>query len=328
MRGCINVADSTRRRRGDTSEEDREIRLLAIDDDRAYLRFLHMVLRRARIEDVLAESGRAGIDILRTQPDINLVILDLRMPDMDGLETLRQIRAEFPRRFFYFMMLTADATRETKLRALDHGFDDFIAKTESVDEITAKVRSALRRIALERRLAQENEQLRALASTDDLTGIANRRGIRAAASALAESGQPFAVLLFDLDRFKQINDSFGHDVGDQVLQSVSDCLREKTRFGDVIGRWGGDEFVVLLPDTSRRSAESIAARISRAVSSRAWHTDRGLVVARCSVGLTAGATSLDDALVQCDRLLYRAKRPKNEGKGRTPTPRRARPLSE
>jgi len=223
------------------------------------------------------------------------------MPEMDGIETLKTLRKDATNDRLYTILLTAHDSNDTKLRAFNNGFDDFLSKVASETEIVAKVRSAVRRLEMERRLHTENAKLQSLALTDELTGIANRRAMLQAAEEILSSGRTLSVVLFDLDHFKQINDTYGHLMGDEVLKNVAACLKENTRVGDVIARYGGDEFVLLLPDTDEDSARMIAERVLRSV--RNQKTDD--VSADAAWGASSGCNVMVmDLIAAADRNLY------------------------
>src|SRR5438874_8032252 len=146
------------------------VRVLAVDDDPAYLRYLKLVLTRAGFDVKITSDGRTAIDRVHNDESIGLLLVDLMMPEMDGIETLRTLRKEAVNERLYTILLTAHDSSETKLRAFNSGFDDFLSKIAPESEIVAKVRSAVRRMEMERRLHTENEALQTLALTDELTG--------------------------------------------------------------------------------------------------------------------------------------------------------------
>ncbi|HEV8658946.1 MAG TPA: diguanylate cyclase [Thermoanaerobaculia bacterium] len=286
-----------------------KLRILAVDDDPSYLRYLKLVLTSAGFEVDVASDGAAAIQRVSENCDIDLLLIDLAMPGIDGIETVRRIQNECRSPGLYTILLTASEGTETKLRALNSGLDDFLTKQSSESEILAKIRSAARRLEMERRLHLQNEELQTLALTDELTGIANRRALFRAGQEVLSSGRCLSVVLFDLDRFKQINDTFGHLTGDHILADVAAAFKANTRYGDIIGRYGGDEFVLLLPDTGPDEARQISERIMDKIRQLSWAiSDRNLSVsAQSGLASSKPGTTLSDLLSQCDQALYRGK---------------------
>jgi len=297
------------RRKDDYQPDNLPIRVLAVDDDGPYLRRLKLVLTRAGFDVTTADDGAAAIERIRADRDIAILISDLSMPGMDGIETVRRAREASAFPGLYTILLTASDGTDVKLRALDSGLDDFLTKASSDSEIVAKLRSAARRLQMERRLQVENEELQTLALTDELTGIANRRALFREADTILGSGRGLSVVLFDLDRFKQINDTYGHLMGDRILAEVAAALKANTRIGDVIARFGGDEFVLLLPDTPPDEARAITARIVKRVSELRWVMGDYVVTASITTGLASSgsASTIATLLTECDARLYEAK---------------------
>ena len=293
------------------SEDAPPIRILAVDDDPAYLRYLTLVLGRAGFDIEVAYDGAAAIDRVRGGKAVDLLLIDLTMPGIDGIETVRHIQQESHLPGLYTILLTASDGVDVKLRALDEGLDDFITKQSGESEILAKIRSAARRLQLERQLHIKNEQLHALALTDELTGIGNRRAIFQAGEAILNSERQLSVALFDLDRFKYVNDTYGHLAGDKILSDVAAMFKSHTRYGDLIGRYGGDEFVLLLPDTGAEEARLIAERIGVKIRQLTWTINGATVTVSLQFGVATcpgTARTLPDLLACCDKALYRGKK--------------------
>jgi two-component system cell cycle response regulator len=297
------------RRRSDQNGEPAvpRVRLLAVDDDPTYLAYLRLTLTRRGFDVELAGDGKSAVARVQQNTEIALVLVDLAMPAMDGFATMRKLRRE-SHRDLYTILLTAHDDMETKLRALDSGFDDFLSKHATESEIVAKLRSAVRRLEMERSLKLQNQQLETLALTDDLTGIANRRGLFRAAAQIAAEKRTLSVALFDLDHFKKINDTFGHLAGDRILADVATSLKANTRYGDIIGRYGGDEFVLLLPETAEEEAKEIVNRLAMKIAQLQWSFHDVPVTITTCVGVSSGTVGVSNLLEECDRLLYRSKR--------------------
>jgi diguanylate cyclase (GGDEF)-like protein len=307
-----SLEESGGRRRTDyESEGAKPLRLLAVDDDAAYLRRLRLVLQRAGFDVLVAHDGQSSLDMLRADPTIEILVIDLKMPGLDGIETVRLAREE-SHPDVYAVLLTASDGTDVKLRALDSGLDDFLPKSATDAEIVAKLRSAARRLAMEHRLHLENVELQTQALTDELTGIANRRALFRAAESILAAGRTLSVVLFDLDRFKAINDTHGHLMGDRILADVAGLFKTHTRVGDIIARFGGDEFVLLLPDTGRAEAAAIASRIRAIVAATGWDLGSTSVFVKITYGVASStppsSATLQGLLNACDDTLYRRKR--------------------
>lgn len=301
------VNPSRRKRDWSADDDSRALRILAVDDDPTYVRRLRVILSRAGFEvDILFDPADA-IERVQNDAGIDLLLVDYSMPQMDGIETARRARAASNCPGLYTILLTATDGTDVKLRALEGGFDDFMSKRSSDSEIVAKLRSAARRIAMERRLRVENQALQTLALTDELTGIANRRALFREADQLLGEGRSISVVLFDLDRFKQINDTHGHLTGDRILADVAAALKAHTRVGDVIARYGGDEFVLLLPNTEFDEARTLADRISLRLRELRWTVNGSPLTISAACGVATGSDDLLTLLAQCDERMYRKK---------------------
>lgn len=301
------------RRRRDSEESKPKLRILAVDDDESYLRYLSLVLTRAGFLVEVATDGPSAIAKILDGCEVDLLLIDLAMPHIDGIETVRRIHAECSVPGIYTILLTGSEATDTKLRALNSGLDDFLTKNSLESEILAKIRSAARRLEMERQLHLQNEELQALALTDELTGIPNRRALfRAGEKALADK-RLLTVVLFDLDRFKQINDTFGHLAGDRILADVAASFNNNTRYGDIIGRYGGDEFVMLLPDTDLEEARQISDRMTAKIRQLTWTISDTVVslTAQSGMAVSSGGSTLSDLIALCDQALYKGKRRKD-----------------
>ena len=282
------------------------LRVLVVDDDLAYLKLLQAVLTRAGFDVVVAEDGPTALEMLRTDREIGLTLIDLAMPRMDGIETVQRMFTDDAQQRLYTILHSSFDEVDTRLRALEAGLDDFIPKSATSTEIVAKLRTAARRLEMERRLHVENRELQTLALTDELTGIPNRRALFRAATEMLARGRTLSVVLFDLDHFKEINDRFGHTEGDRILTQVAKLLKSDTRAEDILGRYGGDEFLLLLPDTGIKEARAIAQRLRR--------TPNLPVKMSCGVATaTSPHATLPDLITACDERLYRNKHARKLG---------------
>ena len=237
------------------------VKVLLVDDDAAFLAALESAVL-ALGHEVRAQSSAAAALREHERDPADVILCDWDMPDMSGVELCRRVR-EHERNgpYTYFILVTGYGDREHYLRGMGAGADDYQSKPVDLDELHAKLQSAARVIALDRRLTHRNERLRRhserafrLARTDALTTVGNRLRMEEDLAALfgraRRYGHKYSVALCDLDRFKEYNDRFGHVAGDDVLRRVATALSDTLRQGDSIYRYGGEEFLVVLPEQS------------------------------------------------------------------------------
>jgi diguanylate cyclase (GGDEF)-like protein len=282
--------------------------ILIADDDPDILMLLGLLLERDGYRVVRASDGVEALKLAReTLPD--LCVLDVSMPGADGYDVCRELQSLGPVAP-PVIFLTANAHTSARVNGLDAGAVDYVVKPFDRDELKARVRAALRQKTARDVLAVE-------AATDTLTGLLNRSQLESTADelvALAErSERPLSCLMIDLDHFKHVNDTHGHAAGDAVLVETARRFAGTVRKVDVLVRYGGEEFLVLLPDTPVVGAITIAARLreSLEVGPVVFSGDEGTVAipVRASVGIGTWSPGMSagDLIAQADRALYRAK---------------------
>ena len=298
------------------------MRALIADDDRGTTAILKKTLQRFDLEIDVAHDGNAAWDRLRAVADPALAIVDWEMPGLNGPELCRRIRSDKGLSHMYVILVTGRDSRPDVIAGLDAGADDYIVKPFDLEELSARVHVGLRVLTLQEHLAQRIDELQAardelarVASTDALTGLCSRRRwFELAAiefSRYRRYGRPLALLIVDLDYFKRVNDTFGHESGDRVLTQFADLLRQRSRRSDIIGRLGGEEFAVLLPETTQRSAEDVARRLVEGCHGVAIPAFENRLTCSCSVGVaqaTPADGSIEELLRRADEALYLAKR--------------------
>ncbi len=281
--------------------------LIADDEPVSRMRLAHAL--RAWGHDVLtAYDGNDAWERIKSCEEPMLLVIDWMMPGVDGLELCRRVRADADMRFHHIIVLTSRSAMEDVVSALDAGADDFIAKPYHPDEMKVRVGAGIRILRLQ-------EELRVKASHDELTGVLNRRIVMELLDREIErahrDAQPLAVGMVDIDHFKSVNDRFGHLVGDAVLAQAAAALSKSVRRSDLTGRYGGEEFLLVLPGCDVAAAAIVAERARLAVSKLACSTPKGSVCVTTSLGIAVslpGAPLSRAALVDAaDRALYRAK---------------------
>jgi two-component system cell cycle response regulator len=256
------------------------------------------------------EAEEALALVSREAPDV--LLLDLELAGLGGMELLDRLRAREELAAMPVIMLTASGDHDLMLEALRRGAHDYLSKPYDPAELDARVLAALRVKRLHNALLDANRRLARQALTDDLTGLANRRHgahqLEREVALCVRHGRLLALLRVDVDHFKPVNDSYGHETGDQVLVEVARRLEGAVRGGDELARWGGDEFVAILPDTDKAGALRAAERLRSSVAAAPVAAAGRELPVTISVGWAhwAGDTP-DDLLARADRALYRAK---------------------
>lgn len=317
------------------------LRVLVVDDDRSVRLALRALLEADGYAVAEAANGQEGLRAM-TEVQPHMLVTDRVMPGMDGMELTRTLRGTRLGRDLYIMMLTTLDDEERLLEGFQAGVDDYLAKPLNQRMILARLRAgqrivrlheererdreALRRYAAE--LTISNRRLEALALTDVLTGLPNRRHamerIEQAWAASTRSLRPLACMVIDLDLFKQVNDIYGHDVGDAYLKQVAAAIRSAVRAHDVVCRTGGDEFQAICPDTDLQSALACAERVRSAVEVAPVVVGARRLKARLSIGVAEREVSMPnvDALIKrADEGVYLAKQ---QGRNRVASPQSSR----
>ena len=304
--------------RGETEQSSR---ILIVDDHEDNVELL-----RARLEawGYRSESASDGAEALQKIEECppDLVLLDVMMPKIDGIEVARRVKGNAKLPFIPIIMQTALDATENKVEGLEAGADDYITKPIDFAELKARLQSMLRIKRLqeeleerERDLMEANERLRYMSQTDGLTGVDNRRHLEERLDEMFEHSkrlnEPFACVMCDLDRFKAVNDTYGHQAGDAVLKQFARILRNEVREIDHVGRYGGEEFMMLLAGTVLDPAITFAERVRKQVEGHTFTFNGGSIQRTASFGVSAWPHPRiqdTDALVRAaDDALYVAK---------------------
>ncbi|MBA2281954.1 MAG: diguanylate cyclase [Actinomycetota bacterium] len=267
-------------------------------------------------EIVEAVDGESALRLCSAErPDA--ILLDIEMPGLDGHEVLVQLKADDELSSIPVVFLTGRTGTDDMVAGLRAGAHDYLRKPFEPAELLARVGGAVRIKRLQDELQLRNEQLDKLSRVDGLTGLHNRRHmdeqLEKELSTGVRHGQPLAVLLLDIDRFKLVNDVEGHPAGDRVLQEFAARVLSVVRVGDVVGRWGGEEFVVIAPHTDRPGALRLAERIRAAVADETMDVGDHRIPVTVSIGCVVGLGPAAGLLADADAALYRSK---DEGRNR------------
>lgn len=291
-------------------------KILIVEDDNATRLLLASMLRKNGYTVTQALDGDEGWKAFQ-EGYYPIVVTDWSMPGLSGPELCERIRGYEGELYTYVILLTSLTDKANIAQGLEAGADDYVTKPFDRGELIARLRTGHRILDLQASMREAHRKLQELASRDGLTGVLNRRALE---ERLVEAhtyhqrrGTPLSIAIFDLDHFKQINDTYGHQAGDDVLKASAARVVELTRDYDSVGRYGGEEFVVVLPDTPAEEAVGIAERIRGAVASSPVDTrERGQISVTVSVGVaTAGQAfrgHVKDVIEAADAALYRAKR--------------------
>jgi two-component system cell cycle response regulator len=250
--------------------------ILVVDDSRTQLDWLVQVLSREGYRVVTAMDGRDAIRRVRSDPP-DLVLLDMILPDMDGLEVLRIIKARGEDEFIPVILLSVKSDLDSRVSGLRIGADDFLAKPFADAEVLARSAAMLRIKGLQDQLRDAKAKLQLASITDGLTGLYNHRHfqdeLRKEVNRAQRYSDPISLIMIDLDHFKRVNDRFGHPFGDQVLKETANLIRASLREPDISARYGGEEFAIILPKTHLTGALTVAERIWRGMATKAHHAD-------------------------------------------------------
>lgn len=287
--------------------------VLVIEDHPDQRDLLAIVLQREGYRVITAANGVEALEKLESE-SVQIALSDIMMPKMDGFELIKRIRGNATFKSIYLILITARIQEGDRVRGLDLGADDYITKPFSFSELLARVRVGARVVQYQQHLEYQTQ-------VDSLTGLFNRRAfekkIQEEFDRSLRYHNPFSLLILDVDNFKAINDTYGHHGGDAVLVKISETLREKTRKSDFPSRYGGEEFVLILPETDQDSALQVAGKVHEAIRNHAFGASTQPFNITVSIGLSSTSSRFysdwTQMLRDADQALYAAK---NSGKDR------------
>jgi len=272
-----------------------------------------LFLRQEGYRVLTASNGVEALKALRAE-QVHIILSDIMMPKMDGFEMIKNIRGDAELKHIYIIMVTARIQEGDRVRGLDLGADDYITKPFSFSELLARIRGGVR-------VVQYQQQLEHQTQTDALTGLYNRRAFEKRLTEEIERatrhGHSLSLLMLDADNFKIINDTHGHQAGDAALVRISEILRTEMRKSDFLSRFGGEEFVLILPENHHEDARRAAERILSEVRSAVFTTNDAQFSLTVSIGVSSTSihrySTASEMVEDADRALYAAK---HNGKNR------------
>jgi diguanylate cyclase (GGDEF)-like protein len=290
-------------------------RILVAEDEPNFRHMLENFLTKWGYPFVVVNDGLEAWKLLQAEGGPRLVLLDWMMPKMDGVEICRSIRETKPEPYVYLLLLTGRDQKQDLVEGIEAGADDYLIKPFDPQELRARIRAGERIIELEDRLIRAQEALRDLATHDSMTGLLNRRAclntLMAELNRGCRTGNPVCIVMVDIDHFKRINDTHGHQAGDEVLCEVAQRMHKSLRRYDTAARFGGEEFLLVLPECSLEEGVKLAQRICRLVHSEPVKIKDLSIEVSISLGVAVAdkhaGVDLEALLASADAALYRAK---------------------
>lgn len=291
------------------------MKILIAEDDDVSRRLLQAFLEKWDYDVVVTCGGREALRALQGEEAPRLAILDWMMPEMDGLEVCRAVRELGTAPYVYILLLTAKDQKQDVIAGIEAGADDYLTKPFDANELKARLRAGRRILALQETLISARDALRFQASHDPLTGLWNRAAtmdaLRRELARAEPKKSPLSLMMADFDHLKRVNDFYGRLAGDEVLQETARRMRSCVKAYDTVGRYGGEEFLLVFPECDAEAAMKQAERIRLAISGKALDVSAGPLLATVSLGVAAAQDAKAGDAVSliraADAALFRAK---------------------
>ncbi len=292
------------------------MKFLIVEDEAVSRLVLQRILQNQGYEVLVAKDGQEGWEIFqREKKNIYLLVIDWMMPVMNGLELCKKIRKAETSHYVYIIFLSAKGEKKDIVKGLKAGADDYLTKPFDKEEMLSRINVGLRIIKLEQALKKANQKLYILATLDGLTKILNRRELfnrlKEELSRASRKRTPFYLFMLDIDHFKKVNDRYGHDAGDKVLVEIVNRIKSQLRSYDIVGRYGGEEFLIGISKADKKVVKEIAERLRRCICEKPFNIDDKSLTVSISVGLAEVEPSrdvdLEAAIKMADIALYKAK---------------------
>lgn len=299
--------------------DNRQIKILLIDDTPVNLEIAGKILEKENYDIYIAESGYTALELIE-ETDFDLILLDIMMPEMDGFETYKKMKEYKKFNDAPVIFLTAKVDIESVVNGFELGAVDYIRKPFNGLELKARVRTHVELKKMREELEEKNkslsdayERLEIIATTDPLTKLFNRREITKKLEEeqirFERNNHPFSIIIADIDFFKKVNDNYGHAYGDFILKSVSHILKNTARKQDSVSRWGGEEFLLLLPETDAAGAASLAEKLRSKIANIAFDDGSFQITITLTFGINVydRVQNMDSLISAADSALYEGK---------------------
>jgi len=289
------------------------MKMLIADDDFTSRSILTAVLTKCGFDAVVVEDGGAAWNLLQRPDAPRLILLDWNMPGMDGVEICRRLRDNNVPDPPYVILLTARDKKSDIVAGLEAGANDYVAKPYDTEELLARIRVGQRMLEMQSKLLEAKDDLKYQAMHDFLTGAYNRRAIldqlKAEISRAKRENTSLSVGMFDIDHFKNVNDTFGHQAGDEALVAFTRLIQGGLREYDGLGRYGGEEFLVIASGSVGSKSESLYERLRARIAGAEIATNAGSISLTVSIGVAPGTgqSTVDALVAAADAALYQAK---------------------
>ncbi|MDD3462353.1 MAG: diguanylate cyclase [Sulfurospirillaceae bacterium] len=287
--------------------KNRQTKVMIVDDSISTRSAIKKFLQRQMFQVFVAAHGEEALSFLNSNPDIKLILTDFNMPVIDGLELTKEVRKKYSKNRLSVIAMTSSNAELISAKFLKNGANDFINKPFTQEELICRLNNSIESI-------EYIETIEKMANSDFLTNLPNRRFFLRETLAYFSNAkkrkESFAVAMIDIDKFKNINDTFGHDAGDKVICAVADILRKNTKGSDLIARFGGEEFCVVLKDIGQNDAMEFFVKLrAKIASEKIVLRDKNEVLFTVSIGISFDEQSktVEDAIRKADDALYAAK---------------------
>lgn len=299
--------------------DNSHIKILVVDDTPENLEIAGTVLEENNYDVYAADSGAVALELLENTL-FDLILLDIMMPGMDGFETFQQIRKNEQWKDIPVIFLTAKVDIESIVKGFKYGAVDYIKKPFNSLELAVRVKNHVELKKIREELGNKNKMLEEsqvklehLATTDELTGLLNRREIKRLMeyekNRFDRNGKDFSIILGDIDFFKKVNDNYGHDCGDYILKEVSEIITETIRKQDYLCRWGGEEMLILMPESGGKEALAAAERIRKDIESAVFRYNSKVINVTITLGIAvfSGEGTIEKLIDNADKAMYKGK---------------------